>query len=218
VERYHAALSRERGLAGEFAHELRTPIASMSLQAHALAALPAGAEREDAVARLADDARRASEVLSHLLALARASRAELEDTARPVELQALAQELLADFGPAADASGHTLALSCPGPLVVQGHPVLLEIALRNLLENALAHTPRGTQVEVRIDPVLRCMAVCDMPGLAGDETDVAVAPRRALGLGLGHRVIDKIAEVHGARFDSAVGSADGGRCYAIRFP
>jgi two-component system sensor histidine kinase QseC len=142
VDRYHAALGRERDFASELAHELRTPLASVSLQAHALRTLEDGPQRREALERLERDALRAGEVLSHLLALARANRAPLDDAVRPVDVQALARSVLAEFAPSADESGHVLALSASGPMEVEGNAVLLELALRNLVENAISHTTR----------------------------------------------------------------------------
>jgi two-component system sensor histidine kinase QseC len=212
VARYHAALERERALAGEFAHELRTPLASLSLQASALAELPEGPDRAAALGRLRQDTQRAGEVLSHLLALARAGRAQLDEAAQPVEMEALAQRVLAASAPAAAKTRHELALSSPGPWTVPGHEVLLEVALRNLVENAVSHTPAGTHVEVQIDPAAHRLQVWD------DAASRSGAPAgSALGLGLGHRVVEKIAAIHGARFEALPADGSGRRCYAITF-
>jgi two-component system, OmpR family, sensor histidine kinase QseC len=209
--RFHAALARERSLAGELAHELRTPLASLTLQAREARAQPDGAERQAALARLEADALRAGEVLSHLLSLARADRAALGEARQRVELRTLAAEVLAECAPAAARSGHELALA-EGPVFeVEGHPVLLQVALRNLVENAIAHTPPGTLVEVQADANGRTLRVCDDGGRAGQAAAPLPAAQagsggaqpspQALGLGLGHQVVDKIAAVHGARFE-----------------
>jgi two-component system sensor histidine kinase QseC len=210
VERYRSALARERSLASEFAHELRTPLASIALQAAALRDAPP-AEAAALLRRLERDALRAGEVLSHLLALARASRAELDEAAQRVELRGLAQAVIAEQAPAALAQGHELSLVGTGAFEITGHPVLLELALRNLLENAVSHTPAGTQVEVHVDPARRCLEVRD-DGPAG----APAAQGGALGLGLGHRVVEKIAAIHGARFESSA-EASAGHSFRLVF-
>jgi two-component system sensor histidine kinase QseC len=212
VERNRAALARERALASEFAHELRTPLASIGLQARALRDAPPQ-EAGPLLARLERDALRAGEVLTHLLALARASRAELDEAAQRVELRALAQALVAEHAPAALAQGHELALVGEAPFEVAGHAVLLELALRNLLDNAVHHTPPGTQVEVRVDPARRCVEVQDDGAHAGPPG----AQGALLGLGLGHRVVEKVAAIHGARFEADAGSGRG-HCFRLVFP
>ena len=212
VERYQGALQRERALASEFAHELRTPLASIALLARELQQASPG-DAGALLERLEQDALRAGDVLSHLLALARASRAEMAEGAQPVELQALARRVVAEMAPAADRGGHELALETGSPCTVNGHAVLLELALRNIVENAVSHTPAGTHVCVRVDGERRRLDVCD------DAAAPATAPGGgpALGLGLGHRVVEKIAAVHGARFDELPNPGGAGRCYRLDF-
>lgn len=220
VDRYHAALTRERALANEFAHELRTPLASLALQARNVRDTAPGAAHDDALARLEADARRAGEVVRHLLALARASRAELHEAAQPVDLDAVARRVVAEFAPDAHAGGRELGLSSPGAFPLQGHPVLLELALRNLVQNALAHTPCGTQVEVALDPGESWLQVCDdgVQRSADCPRDPGFSRSQSLHLGLGHRVVQKVAELHGAAFEPDVHLPDGRRCWRLRFP
>ncbi|RYF44287.1 MAG: two-component sensor histidine kinase [Comamonadaceae bacterium] len=218
--RYQAAVSRERELASELAHELRTPLASLTLQAHALREATAPGEQEKLLLQLERDALRAGQVLSNLLALARASRTELVEAMQDVDLDAVARAEVAEFGQAALDSGHELALSSPGPFVIPGHPVLLGLVLRNLIENALSHTPAGTSVEVQLDPQACWLQVCDTaPGHAEPaQRATPDAPRHhALGLGSGHRVVEKIAAIHNARFEEAPAPAGFTRCYRVVF-
>jgi two-component system sensor histidine kinase QseC len=219
VDRYHAALTRERALADEFAHELRTPLASLALQARGLQDQPPGAAQEAALARLQEDALRAGEVLAHLLALARASRAELDEAAEPLDLDAVARRVVSDFAPDAHAGGRELGLSSPGPFAMQGHAVLLEMALRNLVQNALAHTPPGTQVEVELDPAQRQLQVSDDGRLHRPPAGRGNAgAAQGLRLGLGHRVVEKVAALHGASFHPDLPLAGERRAWRISFP
>lgn len=218
MARHHGALVRERQLASELAHELRTPLASLALQARALRAplaLPGAApmdpaSRDAALLQIERDALRAGLVLTHLLALARASRTEMAETAQPLDLDALAREVVGGYAQAALDSRHDIALVSPGAFPLRGHAVLLELALRNLLENALSHTPAGTAIEVQLDPQARWLQVVDNGALvtvAPPATDGnTLAPRNewGLGLGLGHRVVEKIAAIHNARFSPEV--------------
>ncbi|MEO8023516.1 histidine kinase dimerization/phospho-acceptor domain-containing protein [Polaromonas sp.] len=219
--RYQAAVSRERELASELAHELRTPLASLTLQARALRKAIGSEEQEQLLAQLERDALRAGQVLYDLLALARASRTELVEAMQTLDLDAIARTEVAEFGQAALDSGHELALASPGPFVMQGHPVLLGLVLRNLIENALSHTPPGTSVEVQLDLEARCMQVCD--SASQDPPALDAIPLRAkshhpLGLGSGHRVVEKIAAIHGAVFESVPAPPGFARCYRVVFP
>lgn len=216
VQRYHAALSRERELASELAHELRTPLSGLVLQARALRTSP-GSVDPAALARLEQDALRAGQVLAELLALARAGRTALGEAAQPVDLPALAQQVLADRAEAALAGGHDLALvGGERAWVLHGHPLLLGLALGNLVDNALAHAPGPSLVEVQLDAAQHCMRVCNGP-LQGAPAVPAGAAPTALGLGLGHRVVAKVAAVHGATFAAEPPPAGFSHCYALRF-
>ncbi len=219
VQRYHAALQRERELASELAHELRTPLSALVLQARTLRENP-GAADGAALARLEQDALRAGQVLTELLALARASHTALADSAQALDLAALAQHVLAARGEAALAGGHDLALVTDGPFTLQGHALLLSLALGNLVDNALAHSCGPTLVELRLDHAQRRLLVCNgpLPGAGPARAGArAGAAGAALGLGLGHRVVAKVAAVHGASFATVPPPPGFSHCYALRF-
>jgi two-component system sensor histidine kinase QseC len=223
LERQHAALTRERQVAGELAHELRTPLASVALHARSLRGALSEAEREASLQRLEQDALRAGQVLSHLLALARASRTEMMEAAQPLDLSELARRVVGDYAQAALDGGHELAFAGPPRYPVTGHAVLLELALRNLIENALGQTPRGTMVEVQIDDTGHWMQVCDNgrhrpPAEPAARPPAAAAnPVRGLGLGLGHRVVEKIAAIHKAHLAQVPAPPGFDTCYRITF-
>jgi two-component system sensor histidine kinase QseC len=97
--------------------------------------------------------------------------------------------------------------------------VLLELALRNLVQNALAHTPPGTQVEVELDPAARSLQVSDDGPRHAGRAAAAASPRvQPLRLGLGHRVVEKVAALHGATFEPDVPLAGERRGWRILFP
>ena len=206
IERYNAALSRERSLASEVAHELRTPLASLGLHAASLRGALTPAQRNDALSRVEHDAARANTVLTHVLALARASRAELTDTMQPLDLADLARDVAADYGQPAYLSGHDLSVDAPERCPVHGHPVLLEMALRNLLDNALTYTPRGSSVQVLVEANPPAIEVRDNGRGVSLQNTNDHAPCQSLGLGLGHAVVQRVAAVHGGRFERAEGT------------
>ncbi len=218
VERQQAALQRERQLIGELAHELRTPLASLSLNARALGGSLTDTERHDTLQRLEHDSLRTAQVLSHLLTLARASRTEMLESALPLDLFELARAVIAELAPAADARGHELALS-GARFVLPGHAVLLDLALRNLIGNALDHTPAGSLIEVRVDAGAGALCVSDNGARDCPTPPAAPNPHRplGLGLGLGHRVVEKIATIHNARFSSGDPPPGMTTCYRIEF-
>ena len=198
--RYSAALARERELASEVAHELRTPITSLRLHAANLRRDLSAGELAQATARIELDAQRAGAILTDLLALARASRAELAEAQQSLDLAELARRVVAEFGQAALDCEHELSVDAPASCMTRGHSVLLELALRNLVENALNHTPRGSQVQVRVLSSPVALEVCD-----NGATLQAVPPSQRFaghpGLGLGLQVARRVAQVHDGRLE-----------------
>jgi len=216
VERQHAALMNERQLASELAHELRTPLSSLSLHARLLRESPGEAERANSLAHIEREAQRAAQVVSDLLALARASRTELDEAQAALDIAELSARVVAEYAQPAMDAGHELALVGDGPFKRVGHAVLLELALRNLIENALHHTPRGTLVEVQFDAASGWLQVCDN-GTSHATSGLGADKPQAAGLGLGHRVVEKVANIHNARFAAVPAPAGFSTCYRIEF-
>ncbi|WCM92931.1 two-component sensor histidine kinase [Acidovorax sp. NCPPB 2350] len=218
LDRQQAALVRERRLANEVAHELRTPLSSIVLQARALDGGLDGPAQAEALARIGQDALRAGHVLTQLLALARASRTRMHELEAEIDLAELARAVAADHAQAAWQHGAALEVAAPEPVVVRGNAVLLEMALRNLLENALRHTPRGTRVEVRAEAAAgggAWLQVCDDGRRAAPDRESAAVPAPVDSLHLGHEIVARVAEAHGGRFRQISAPGPFSTCYRV---
>lgn len=221
LDRQQAAMVRERRLANEVAHELRTPLSSIVLQASALAGELDALERKQAVERIGQDALRAGHVLNQLLSLARASRAELHEAKVPVDLCAIAHAVCSDYAQAAWKRSGDIALAAPPSLTVLGHPVLLDMAARNLVENALKHTPEGTHISVQIGQAEggdAWLQVCDDGGRVLGGAAARTAAHSVDSLHLGHEILRRVADVHGGQFGSATAEAPFTTCYRLTLP
>ena len=222
LDRQQAAMVRERRLANEVAHELRTPLSSIALQASALGGALDADARAQAIARIGQDALRAGHVLNQLLALARASRAELHEAKAPVDLCAVARQVCADFAQAAWQRGDDIALSAPQALWVSGHVLLLDIAARNLVENALKHTPDGTHIAVQVGASEgggAWLQVCDDGARSRDDGPSAEgvgSPPDSLHLG--HEILRRVADIHGGEFGPAPAVPPFTTCFRLDLP
>jgi two-component system sensor histidine kinase QseC len=136
----------------------------------------------------------------------------------PLDLVVLAQRVLAEYAQAAVDSSHDIGLVAPAAWPITGHPVLLEMAVRNLLDNALAHTPPGTTVELQLDADAKWLQVCDdgrqVPPVPPSAPAGDAVPRSS-GLRLGHRVVEKVAAIHGGCFAAVDPPAGFSTCYRV---
>ncbi|KQO26945.1 histidine kinase [Acidovorax sp. Leaf76] len=221
LDRQHTAMVRERRLANEVAHELRTPLSSIALQASALSGELDEDAKAQALDRIGRDALRAGHVLNQLLALARASRAELHEAKQAVDLAALVRSVCADYAQTAWQRGDDIALQAPPALMVQGHALLLDIATRNLVENALKHTPHGTHIAVQLcgdGPEGAWLQVCDDGRRTAQDDCAAPVDRPQDSLHLGHEILRRVADIHGGRFGEAPAPAPFTTCYRLDLP
>lgn len=211
--RFTQALHRERELANEFAHELRTPLASLRLHVNLLRTANQGTHAAilDQIDR---DAERSAAVIHDLLALARASRMQLAEDAATFDLADLSRVIAADYADKAYRSRHELSVTAPETVSLRGYSTLLEIAIRNLVENSLAHTPPGTSIEVIVESAPISVEVRDtLP--SGETPTPATRPDGVLGLGLGHQVVRKVASIHGGDLERTTHAGTGASGYRM---
>ena len=165
-------------------------------------------------------------LVEDLLTLARSDQLP-EPVKEPVDLVRLARDARDDTR--ALAPDRHVELHTDGPVTVLGDARALRQVLANLTGNALAHTPPGTPIELRVaregDEAL--LEVRDHgPGLPTDEADVLferfwrAEPGRGrgrAGSGLGLAIVAAITEAHGGTV-AARNAPDGGAAFMIRLP
>ncbi|MBI2726796.1 MAG: sensor histidine kinase N-terminal domain-containing protein [Polaromonas sp.] len=245
--RVRGAFDAQKNFVADAAHELRSPLTALKLQAQALRKPDDDpAAREAGVARLNQGIDRAIRLVEQLLALARAeaagtpasgsAHAALQDVVKLAVADVLphAQHRQIDLGVAGDLPD--------APVKVSGQLEALRVLLRNLLDNAVKYTPTGGRVDVSLQldggqPLLR---VEDSgPGIAEEERErvfdrfyrgaqtVAAANHGeeasaeaapATGSGLGLAIVQAIAAQHGATLQLGRSERLGGLQVDVRFP
>lgn len=220
LDRQQEALERERNLANEVAHELRTPLAAIVLQAQALQSGSQAdhAAMQAALQRIGQDALHAGHVLDQLLTLARAGRGMLDAPLQSVNWADIARDVAAAQAQIAWQREDVLAVDAPACVMVRGNPLLLDSALRNLVENAVRHTPEGTQIEVQVgcdeSSGLAWLQVCDDG--RRDAATAHVPP--ADSLHLGHEIVSRVMQAHGGRFMQKDAPQGFTTCYRMEIP
>lgn len=148
LTRVNLLIGQQRRFIADAAHELRSPLTALSLQAQNLmraGSLDAVRER---VVPLQDGIERARHLTEQLLHLARTQASAAEASA--VDVSVMARELIAEHLPLAEARGIDLGLDETTPLFLLGSREALRLIVRNALENALKYTPEGGEVTLRL--------------------------------------------------------------------
>ena len=228
LTRLSAAWDALTHFTADAAHELRSPLAALRLQAQSLQRAPDDATRAIATERLLAGIDRATRLVEQLLALARQEGAGEGAELVSLDLTALARNALADAEP--EAARHAIALTLDAPtahVVLRADEAALAVLLRNLLGNALRHTPPGGQVRVgvREEASVIDLTVEDSgPGIAPDERArvqdrfYRVPGTPGHGSGLGLAVVRAIAERHGAALTLDASPTLGGLRVMLRWP
>jgi signal transduction histidine kinase len=192
-------------------HELRTPLFSLG----GFLELMEDEELDEATRRefldtMAGQVRRLTKLADDLLDLSRLDAGRLQVETQPVDLGELAGSAVEEFAGVALASEHPLEYAANGGAAARGDPQRVMQIVRILLDNALAHTPPGTPVEVavrRADGRAEISVADDGPGIK-DEDRSELFERfyrgestKASGSGLGLAIARELAELMGGRIE-----------------
>lgn len=224
TQRLRSLFERQSQFIADAAHELRTPLAALK------ARLELGLREQEPEAwrstleTTAKNTDRLIHLANQLLSLARiesGAQAIAEGGAERIDLTALARELGLALAPLAYARGASLALESAGPVWIQGEPTLLNELLSNLLDNALAHTPQGGNVILRVLEGGVLEVEDDGPGIpAADRERVFQRFYRrgdSPGSGLGLAIVGEVCRAHRAQIQLDQGEL-GGLLVRVRFP
>lgn len=224
LTRLDRSMSTQKHFLADAAHQLKTPLAGLRMQAElAQREIDAGEQDPKALKRslqqIAHASQRAAHMVNQLLAMARAEDKEGARQQQDVNIVRLARETVRDFVP--KAMDKRIDLGYEGPEDQQalhgrllGEPLLVRELIRNLVDNALQYTPSGGSVTVRVvdDPfgqVVVLQVEDTGPGIAEAERELVFRPfYRALGTdvdgsGLGLAIVQEIVQRHQAEISIA---------------
>lgn len=200
--RVERTLDNERRFTADAAHELRTPLAALKVQTQVARLSGDSPVREHALQQIEVGVDRAGRLVEQLLRLARLDPLNQPPHTVPVDLGRLVNEAVAAL-PERDR----IVLPATSAVVL-GDPDLLQIALRNLIDNALRYTAPDRTVEIVIDSgVDNCSLTVNDHGPGVPESMLARLgerffrgqPGKTEGNGLGLAIVARIAELHAAR-------------------
>jgi len=233
--RVRQAFTAQKNFVADAAHELRSPLTALKLQAQALRRSDADpAAHETGVARLNQGIDRAIHLVEQLLLLAReeAGGTQAGVSNESIDLHEVVALAVADVLPQAAQREIDLGLTEPATqqqaLDIQGQREALCILLRNLLDNAVKYTPAGGRVDVslHLQEGSTVLVVEDSgPGIAPDDLPRvfdrffrAGNATAETGSGLGLAIVKVIADRHGAALALERSARLGGLRVAVLFP
>jgi two-component system sensor histidine kinase QseC len=225
LARIGTLLDAERRFTADAAHELRTPIAAIRTQAQVALNEADDAARRHALTSTIAGCDRATRLVAQLLTLA---RLEAGDAAarHAIDLAPVARGVVAELAPAALARGQTLDFAADDGCRVAGDATLLEVLVRNLVDNAVRYGGPAVPIEVRVRRDGAQVIVTVEDGGAGlADADLArygerffrVTGQDAPGSGLGGSIARRIAAAHGARLAAGRSPRLGGLAVSVAF-
>ncbi|WP_234264255.1 sensor histidine kinase [Hydrogenophaga sp. NFH-34] len=213
LARLKASLTTQRRFLADAAHQLKTPLAGLRMQAELAQRETDPKEIRGSLQQIARSSTRATHTVNQLLALARAETTGRALPSARIDLARLVTEVVQDSVPRALEHGIDLGYEGPDAIpesaLIDGNPTLLQEMTRNVVDNAIHYSGAGGVVTVRVlldrfSGVQVLQVEDDGPGIPENERAFVLQPfYRALGTnvdgsGLGLAIVHEIAQQHNA--------------------
>lgn len=235
------SIATQKRFLADAAHQLKTPLAGLRMQADLAQREGSSAEElKQSLKHIGRASIRATHTVNQLLALARAESGGAVIARQPCDLVGLVMDVIQDSLPRAmdrhiDLGYEGLELGSAG-VMLEANPTLLKELIRNLIDNAINYTPSSQAspgvvtarvLADRFGQVALLQVEDSGPGIPEVERDLVFQPfYRALGTeadgsGLGLPIVLEIAQQHGATVtleDAQPGRPSPGAKFTVRFP
>ncbi len=223
--RIETLLTAERRLLLDISHELRSPLARLSV---AVELARSGEDREAALNRIEKEADRLNSLVTELVQVTRAEGDPLSSRSEPLRVDELLADLAEDCGLEAKARGCRIELKAAPPIALCGDPELLRRAVENVVRNAIRHAPPESAVEIGLERTAAAarISVRDYgPGVPPEHLARIFDPfyrvdtdrnRSSGGAGLGLAIARRAVELHKGRIEAR--NAEPGLLVEIELP
>ena len=222
IRRVTVAFENERRFTADAAHELRTPLSALKIQAQVALRAQSIASQQHALNQVIAGVDRMTHLVEQLLTLARVDPANQDMQPPPLDPSEIIAAIYADRLIQAQARQQTLNIDLASNCSIALSPVWLQVAIRNLLDNALHYAGEGARIDVHLEkhsgecaiivtdsgpgvvPALRAQLLARFARGESDSENE--------GCGLGLSIVSRIAQLSRARFELGEGlpREDGG--------
>jgi two-component system, OmpR family, sensor kinase len=208
LERLANAFTMQKHFIADAAHELRTPVAALSIQVELAQRATQDEDRQVSLSEVQAGVARLTHLTQQLLTLARLEPDAQSPVMQNVELSALCKSVITDQVRRAEASGIDLGLVESTASSISGDPETLRILLNNLVDNAIRYAGAHAKIDVavRVTEQGIVLEVCDNgPGISATDRERVLERfyrgdnQTGSGSGLGLSIVQAIAQQHGAQ-------------------
>lgn len=221
--RLDQSLSQSEDFIAEAAHRVRTPLATVRSYAEATLQRVEKEENREAmrsmVKAIDESSRAAGQLLDHAMITFRADHLEREN----IDLVELVRDLVQRMTPIAEMKDLSISLLGDPRVSYSGDPVLIQNAVRNLIDNAMKYGPTESSIEITVSKSTGPrITICDHgPGFPTNEIETltsrfqrGVNSKDTIGSGLGLTIARDVAMAHGGRIDLE-NQPEGGACVTL---
>ena len=224
ADRIQTLLTAERRLLLDISHELRSPLARLSVAVE----LARSGKDPSYLDRIQKEADRLNTLIGELLQVTRAEGDPSQRILEPVSLNDVVREIVDDTSIEAKARDCELSLTASEPIVVEGDAELLRRAVENVVRNAIRYAPAGSRVEISMTRKGRSASVTVRdygPGVPADSLSRIFDPfyrvdsdrnRASGGTGLGLAIARRALQLHGGSIRAT--NADPGLLVTVEMP
>ncbi len=189
--RVQAFIAREQAFSRDASHELRTPLAVIQSSCELLLAQQWPAEQHQRLEQIQHSSRQMNQLISTLLAMSREQHLGQTET---IKLAVLLEQLVLDLSPLLEGKNIGLELQVAPDVQLQLNPVLLQMVLTNLLQNAFLHSAPGTIFISADSQQLQIQNPLHDEDQPTELTALFAKGRQSSGYGLGLGIVQRLCQ------------------------
>ena len=212
LQRTDENVRQQQRFIADAAHELRSPMTALSLQAERLNNMQLSAEAREQSALLQQSIQRNRHLLEQLLSLARVQAPETQRPKTLISLQNQFRRVLQELMPLALAKGQDIGVAVENDCQIHADDTEISTLIKTFTDNAIRYTPKGGRIDLGFDETAEYLNIWvedDGPGIPPSERQRVIDPFYRIlgteqqGTGLGLSIANTIVKRHQGRLKLA---------------